>query len=105
MRIKTNLDQCQGLTTRSVKCYNYDSSGGLTRTGHSASIKSFHPTREVWQAAGEMGGTYGSAVDIFDDIDKICPEPSEITETTSGKADIEEKYRNLARKKGNCGNK
>ena len=80
-----------------------------------------------------MGGTYGSAVDIFDDIDKICPEPSEITETTSGKSDameqykilvrekaeleknyrslakektdMEEKYRNLARKKGNCGKK
>ena len=103
------------------------------RTQQCRSSTNESPTREVWQAAGEMGGPYGSAVDIFDDIDKICPKPSEITETTSGKpdaveqyktlvrekaeleknfrslakekADMEEKYRNLARKKGNCGNK
>ena len=40
-----------------------------------------------------MTGTYGSAVEIFDDIDKICPEPSEITETNSGKPDVVEQYK------------
>ena len=36
---------------------------------------------------------------VAKDIDKICPEPSEINDTASGKSDVVEQYRILAKEK------